>query len=200
MHLPNRLIILVPCLSRFVNVCRKIYKENLSCLTTTTVKLYLAPANHYNAYCMAGYNEKDAVRNSLQGLCRERLSAYDGTAVLSHHRKYADSCDYEGPPPRRPPRWAPTITSRSRQRLSGTAQRRHRPSPPRQHALEGAGGARKAERRLHGWPGHVPGTPCGAGRIGDGAGYGRSRKPAQARRYCSRCGSQLPTTSRRRVI
>ena len=64
--------------------------------TTTTVKLYLAPANHYNAYCIAGYNEKTQCEQ-LARLVQERLSAYDGTAVY-HTTVYADSCDYKGRP------------------------------------------------------------------------------------------------------
>ena len=64
--------------------------------TTTTVKLYLAPANHYNAYCIAGYNEKTQCEQ-LARLVQERLSAYDGTAVY-HTTVYADSRDYKGRP------------------------------------------------------------------------------------------------------
>ena len=64
--------------------------------TTTTVKLYLAPANHYNAYCIAGYNEKTQCEQ-LARLVQDRLSAYDGTAVY-HTTVYADSRDYKGRP------------------------------------------------------------------------------------------------------
>lgn len=64
--------------------------------TTTTVKIYLAPANHYNAYCIAGYNEKTQCEQ-LARLVQDRLSAYDGTAVY-HTTVYADSRDYKGRP------------------------------------------------------------------------------------------------------
>ena len=62
----------------------------------STVKIYLAPANHYNAYCIAGYNEKTQCEQ-LARLVQERLSAYDGTAVY-HTTVYADSRDYKGRP------------------------------------------------------------------------------------------------------
>ena len=70
--------------------------------TTTTVKLYLAPANHYNAYCIAGYNEKDAVRTACKACAGQavRLRRHSG---LSHHRIRRQP-RLQRAAPRRPPR------------------------------------------------------------------------------------------------
>ena len=81
--------------------------------TTTVKKLYLAPANHYNA--LRGYNRKDAVRTALQAFVQERLSAYDGTAVY-HTTVVRRTAQAR----RGPPRWRRLLHRAPRQRLSGT--------------------------------------------------------------------------------
>lgn len=98
---------------------------------------------------------KDAVRTACKACAGKavRLRRHSG---LSHHR-IRRQLRLQGPP-RGGRRAGRRLLHRApRQRLSGTAQRRTDLLPPRQHALEGAGGGNrgKAERRLHG-AGHVP--------------------------------------------
>ena len=51
----------------------------------STVKIYLAPANHYNAYCISGYDEKTQCEK-LSGLVQRELEAYEGVSVYASDR------------------------------------------------------------------------------------------------------------------
>ena len=63
---------------------------------TSTVKIYLAPANHYNAYCISGYDEKTQCEK-LSGLVQRELEAYEGGSVYAA-TVLSESRDYTGRP------------------------------------------------------------------------------------------------------
>ena len=63
---------------------------------TSTVKIYLAPANHYNAYCISGYDEKTQCEK-LSGLVQRELEAYEGVSVYAA-TVFSESRDYKGRP------------------------------------------------------------------------------------------------------
>ena len=58
--------------------------------------IYLAPANHYNAYCVAGYDEKTQCEK-LSTLIAAKLAEYTGVTV-KYTTVFAESRDYKGRP------------------------------------------------------------------------------------------------------
>ena len=48
----------------------------------STIKVYLAPANHYNAYCISGYDEKTQCEK-LAGLVQRELEATELAARIN---------------------------------------------------------------------------------------------------------------------
>ena len=104
---------------------------------TSTVKIYLAPANHYNAYCISGYDEKTQCEK-LSGLVQRELEAYEGVSV------YAATVFSERAARRRLRRSARTIIlpSTTTPTTAPTAARRHSTIPT-------ARGRRRWQRR---WP------------------------------------------------
>ncbi len=145
--------------------------------TTTVKKLYLAPANHYNAYCIAGYNEKDAVRTACKGLCRKGCPPT--TAQRSITPPYTPTAATTRAAPRRPPRWAPTITSRSTTTPIRDGTAAHRPSTTPDSTRSKALAAAIAEKlnAVCTVPVTFP-NPVRSGMDAfDGAGYGEIREP-----------------------
>ena len=51
----------------------------------STIKVYLAPANHYNAYCISGYDEKTQCEK-LAGLVRAGAGGIRGRVRVCNDR------------------------------------------------------------------------------------------------------------------
>ena len=71
--------------------------------------IYLAPANHYNAYCVAGYDEKTQCEK-LSTLIAAKLAEYTGVTV-KYTTVFAEAATIRGARKRRQ-RWALIILYR----------------------------------------------------------------------------------------
>lgn len=102
----------------------------------STTKVYLAPANHYNAYCISGYDEKTQCEK-LSGLVQRELEAYEGVSVYAT-TVFSESRDYKGRPEEAAALGRGLLSCPPRQRLRRRhcgAQAFYPPDSPRSKAL-----------------------------------------------------------------
>ena len=143
---------------------------------TSTVKIYLAPANHYNAYCISGYDEKTQCEK-LSGLVQRELEAYEGVSVYAA-TVFSESRDYKGRPEEAAALGADYYLALHDNAYDGAhcgAQAFYHPDSPRSKAL-----ATALAERLNAvctLPVTFPNPVRDGMQAFDGAGYGEIREP-----------------------
>ena len=142
----------------------------------STIKVYLAPANHYNAYCISGYDEKTQCEK-LSGLVQRELEAYEGVSVYAA-TVFSESRDYKGRPEEAAALGADYYLALHDNAYDGAhcgAQAFYHPDSPRSKAL-----ATALAERLNAvctLPVTFPNPVRDGMQAFDGAGYGEIREP-----------------------